>query len=181
MSTNRSMRLPGPSRTRPSRASDGSAGWPSIAITQGAWPSSRSANTRAALALISRRRTRSPLLTAKSGRSDPLTSATARASAASPAVPMVGLAAASVAGMLGLVDLDAGRLHELGIGFDLLAHQRLELCRRERHGIGAEAEKLLAGRGILQRLGDLGMKLGADIRWRLRRREHAGPEIVFRV
>src|SRR5262245_12369737 len=48
MSTNRSMRLPGPSRTRPSRASDGSAGWPSIAITQGAWPSSRSANTRGA-------------------------------------------------------------------------------------------------------------------------------------
>src|SRR5262245_8474503 len=75
----------------------------------------------------------------------------------------VGLAAASLAGSGGLVDLDAGRLHELGVGLDLVAHQRLELRRVERHGIGAEAEKLLAGGGILQRLGDLGMKLGADV------------------
>ena len=58
-SRNRSIRFPGPSVTRLSRARNGSAGWPSMAITRTAWRSTRSRMTRAFAALIRRSRRRS--------------------------------------------------------------------------------------------------------------------------
>ncbi len=73
VSTNRSTRLPGASATRPSRATKGSAGWPSMAMTHGEWRSIRREKPRAPVALIRRRRIRSPAFTGISGRTDPLT------------------------------------------------------------------------------------------------------------
>ena len=50
----------------------------------------------------------------------------------------------------------------------------------ELSGIGsAPRPELVAGRGILQRLGDLGMKLGADVRGRLCRREHTAQRVPW--
>ncbi len=87
MSTNKSMRLPGPSPKRVSRVIAGSAGWPSIAITQAAWPSTLNASPRAAVALMSRRRSRSPLITGTSGRDNPLTRTGGTPPPTGPAVP----------------------------------------------------------------------------------------------
>ena len=67
VSTKRSIRLPGPSPTRLSRARKGSAGWPSIAITRTACPSSLMKRPRAVVALTIRSRKRSPVFTAISG------------------------------------------------------------------------------------------------------------------
>ena len=60
-------------------------------------------------------------------------------------------------------------------------HQRVELRRRDQERIGAELRQPPAQHRGLQRLDDLGMQLVADRRRRLRRHEHAGPEIVLGV
>src|SRR5215471_21408451 len=72
MSRMRSVRMAGPSTTRPPSGACGSTGCPSKATTSGRWSLNSSPKMRAGAALMRRRRIRSPDCTAKRSGTRPL-------------------------------------------------------------------------------------------------------------